>query len=248
MKNRSGIWPYVFGGCSLLLALAYTPILLPSSDFLGVGGYIVAVAMALGAWIFALVKTIEPFLSAQGRTRFRGRPEVAIGGKHWGLPAVNLLLWSAVIATPPITWAYIYWSGDKLTAWTLCALAAFFAIGLMNELRRRVSARDALLSRQSLTVGELWFPANEGSARIVDSLQSVEKVLAVPLCKLRPTDRFGVEIGSLSFFDETLDILTAQLLQSREAPAWFDANAVKTLKDYVEVWNRLRGRRLSCDK
>ncbi|AXW22529.1 hypothetical protein [Ralstonia solanacearum] len=127
----------------------------------------------------------------------------------------------------------------------LILIAAFaIAIGggaaLLRKNRRQHSL-GALSDRESLSDVEIYkqFYAggNFDEAAVRSAWNEVADTLRVPADKLRPTDKFGTDIGVWSFTSEELDTL-GELAAQRAARQGkeIDIAALATVDDYVKAF------------
>lgn len=127
----------------------------------------------------------------------------------------------------------------------LILIAAFaIAIGggavLLRKNRRQNSLR-ALSDRESLSDVEIYkqFYAggNFDEAAVRSAWNEIAETLRVPADKLRPTDKFGADIGVWSVTSEELDTL-GELAAQRAARQGkeVDIAALATVDDYVRAF------------
>jgi len=125
-------------------------------------------------------------------------------------------------------------------------LIAAFAIvvgGGAAFLRRkhRQGALQALSGRESLTDVEIYrrFYAgcNFDEAAVRSAWNEIAETLRVPADKLRPTDKFGADIGASFITSEGLDTL-AELATQRAARRGkeVDISTLATVDDYVKAF------------
>lgn len=127
----------------------------------------------------------------------------------------------------------------------LYLIAAFaFAVGggaeLLHRKRRQASLR-ALSERESLADIEIYrqFYAggNFDEAAVRSAWNEIAETLRVPADKLRPTDKFGTDIGVWFITSDELDTL-AELAAQRAARRGreVDISAIATVDDYVKAF------------
>lgn len=204
-------------------------------------------AIAMGVWsactilsLFALAFAMSVRMREQGWEWRRDRPEVGLAGREWGVFAPQLVL-------PPVAVFALGWSAFAIVSGRYVIEGLFIALMTGSLVFATISAakdRKRKLAELLLRPDNPEFAAlidmGDGTpdgARKVDALHAIEAVTGIPARKLRASDRFGHEIGSLSIFDDTLDLLGGKLLlQKRRDGRSLLLVHVKTVDDFVWDW------------
>lgn len=129
----------------------------------------------------------------------------------------------------------------------LAATAALLLGGLGFSVRGLMKRKaDSLLEgREALTDDEIYqrFYASSslGKETVIGLWHEVAHVLRVPAGRLRPTDKFGKEVGAYWITSEELEVLgaTAQQRANRQGVA-VDLASIQTVDDYVRQLAALR--------
>ena len=127
----------------------------------------------------------------------------------------------------------------------LYLIAAFvIAVGggaaLLRRTRRQASLQ-ALSERESLSDAEIYrqfyAAGNFDETAVRSAWNEIAETLRVPADKLRPTDKFGADIGVSFITCEELDTL-GELAAQRAAPHGkeVDISAIATVDDYVKAF------------
>lgn len=133
-----------------------------------------------------------------------------------------------------------------MSAW-IAATAALLLVGVGFAVRglKKRKAAALLEGRESLTDDEIYqrFYASSGfeKAAVIELWHEVARVLRAPAGQLRPTDKFGKEVGTYWITSEELDVLgaTAQQRANRQEIA-IDLASIQTVGDYVKQLARSR--------
>jgi hypothetical protein len=122
---------------------------------------------------------------------------------------------------------------------------AFFLIAMLLRKRKIKKAKNALNTRESLTDEDIYlrFFVSKGlkQSLVRELWREIASILVLPSGKLRPTDRFGKEVGVYFITSEELDALSDRAserakMQGRE----LKLADVKTIGEYVETFARER--------
>lgn len=127
----------------------------------------------------------------------------------------------------------------------LYLIAAFvIAVGggaALLRRKRRQASLQALSERESLSDAEIYrqfyAAGNFDETAVRSAWNEIAETLRVPADKLRPTDKFGADIGVSFITCEELDTL-GELAAQRAAPHGkeVDISAIATVDDYVKAF------------
>lgn len=189
--------------------------------------------LMMGAFAF-LWTTHRRSLSLQGRSEVRPNAR-GIAGKPRGLIIHRSVI---LVCALPLFVAVISYP-SLLKPWTVVGLLIVgkllfdYASTVLSERRQlvrivnRVVAADGHSDHQSI----------DGAA---EAMRVIARTFDVPIGKISQTDRFGTDIGLLSYLDPRLDILGgALLLRARQRNEQVDLTRISTVRDYVRVWNSI---------
>jgi len=121
-----------------------------------------------------------------------------------------------------------------------CAIAVGGGAALLRRKRRQASL-DALSGRESLSDIEIYrqfyAAGNFDEAGVRSAWNEIAETLRVPADKLRPTDKFGTDIGVRFITSDELDTLgeLAARRASRHGKK-VDVSAIATVDDYVKAF------------
>jgi len=116
---------------------------------------------------------------------------------------------------------------------------ALAAVGFAFRSRKKRQSLSALVRREALSDNEIYqhFYADSGLSKVavMDVWHEVARVLCVPAERLRPTDRFGKDVGAYWITSEELDALgvVAQERAKRQGLT-IDLASMETVDNYVK--------------
>jgi hypothetical protein len=208
--------------------------------------------LILGFVLIAML-LVADYLKRTDRGRFSGRPRRALAGKHWGVPAPHLFIPGAFVALPLVS-GFALWRGYSWKAIVPILLCALVVAPEYWRVRRTLRAQRKSVSERPMQMDAdllaAFLPnvnaASVPAAAVLDPLDAVAQRFKISANQLRPTDRFIEALGTASVLDDTIDGLAGALLRSQAPPRWLDLDAIRTLRDYVLAWNRLRGRTMTA--
>jgi hypothetical protein len=153
----------------------------------------------------------------------------AVGGLIWGFHPDRM---------PPVGWILL----------GVCAIYGLFAVFLPERmLKRRINRREALSFDEIYRTSFQQLPY---SRDLVEEVwNELARDFAIDAGKLRPTDRFGVELSVKGFpLVDLSEVVSARLKERlRTSKANPDevakTSSIKTLRDYVEFVCRIESRR-----
>lgn len=126
--------------------------------------------------------------------------------------------------------------------WRIIGLGAVVAVtGVVVRNLKQRNARVRLGERIALTDEEVfrqfYTPSDLDFQEVAELWHEISKVLKVPVGRLRPSDRFGADIGTYWITSEELDALseTARQRASRQGID-VDFATIKTVDDYVKCF------------
>ncbi len=145
----------------------------------------------------------------------------------------------AVLAALAVV-AGLAWSA-KVGA-VLLAIVVGVAVALVWEVQASKGRRRALKDRPELTVGEIYesYYADSSVSRdvVIKALEEISEELSVPLGKLRPQDRFDVELGPApgwEYDDDVNELMARARRRLADSGLVRDAAPIRTVDDYVRL-------------
>ena len=207
------------------------------------------IGLALSIWglsffggVVLLAASLTRHLRAQGRAWTTDRPAIGIAGKAWGVLVLGIILPPALVFAFVFLFYALFHSDHVIMISIALLICAQLAYVYISSVRKTSLQKNTLLKRDdygeySILTGRV---NDDAAARCsLEALNSIADVLCVPIVKLRPSDRFGYDVGTFSTFDETIDRIGGQLLMRKKTfqkPLFIDH--VKTVGDYVREWNK----------
>jgi hypothetical protein len=198
-------------------------------------------AVTWSGGIVLLLTVARAYVVAKGYLWSRDRPGTGIAGKAWGLLLPNVVVppTSIVILGLSIVflWNERYFSAAFFLVFGSVLLGSFLKMTSLKSSRRAALKErpddDGYSGLSSMAEG------SAEAAQSVEALHAISKVIGVAPQKLKRSDRFGYEVGTLAAFDETLDELGGQLLKrKRQIGAPLTLDGVKTVGDFMDQWQR----------
>jgi hypothetical protein len=126
-----------------------------------------------------------------------------------------------------------------MNVWILLTFALVLAgIGIAVRWEKKRQILAALKSRRNLTDDEIYeqyyASSSLGKAIVLELWHEVADALRTPAGFMRPTDRFGKEVGAYWITSEELDVLgvAARQRANRQGIA-IDMKLIRTIDDYV---------------
>jgi hypothetical protein len=121
--------------------------------------------------------------------------------------------------------------------WTIVVL--LISLGLIVRATKKRNIDTALAAREALTDEEIYrrFYASLGlnKTEVIELWHEIAEILRVPAERMRPSDKFGKDIGAYWITSEELDILsTAAQLRAKLRGLTIDLASIKTVDDYVK--------------
>jgi hypothetical protein len=207
------------------------------------------IGWALGIWglsffggVVLLATTLTRLLRAQGRAWSPDRPASGIAGKVWGVLVPGIVLPPALVFALVFLSLALFHGGHVFMVSIALLICALLAHAYLRSVRKRSLQRRRVLQRDDNDEYlVLTNKVNDDAAAVsgsLEALESIAAVLHVPAVKLRPSDRFGYDIGTFSLLDDSIDRIGGQLLMRKRAfqqPLFLDH--ITTVGDYVREWN-----------
>lgn len=234
-KQRTLLASATLGALFLFVwPLLFAPVLgsLPKS-IVGVA-YIASVMAGVVLIIFA----VSSRLKAEGRARGPDRPVVGLAGKSWGIVFPNVTLPPAIFLGFSMS-LYGLTVGQYIVplAFVLCACVAVSYAFISPAVAKRKQQIEIRSRTESQEYVELSRNADRDSRCMIEATDLIARTFRVPPGALRMSDRFGVEIGTTSVFDDSLDRLGGSLLnRMRTFRRSLELDSVRTVGDYVREW------------
>jgi hypothetical protein len=121
--------------------------------------------------------------------------------------------------------------------WTIVVL--LISLGLIVRATKKRNIDTALAAREALTDEEIYrrFYASLGlnKTEVIELWHEIAEILRVPAERMRPSDKFGKDIGTYWITSEELDILsTAAQQRAKLRGLTIDLASIKTVDDYVK--------------
>jgi hypothetical protein len=121
--------------------------------------------------------------------------------------------------------------------WTIVVLLV--SLGLIVRATKKRNIDTALAAREALTDEEIYrrFYASIGlnKTEVIELWHEIAEILRVPAERMRPSDKFGKDIGTYWITSEELDILsTAAQQRAKLRGLTIDLASIKTADDYVK--------------
>jgi hypothetical protein len=121
--------------------------------------------------------------------------------------------------------------------WTIVVLLV--SLGLIVRATKKRNIDTALAAREALTDEEIYrrFYASLGlnKTEVIELWHEIAEILRVPAERMRPSDKFGKDIGTYWITSEELDILsTAAQQRAKLRGLTIDLASIKTVDDYVK--------------
>jgi hypothetical protein len=121
--------------------------------------------------------------------------------------------------------------------WTIVVL--LISLGLIVRATKKRNIDTALAAREALTDEEIYrrFYASLGlnKTEVIELWHEIAEILRVPAERMRPSDKFGKDIGAYWITSEELDILsTAAQQRAKLRGLTIDLASIKTVDDYVK--------------
>lgn len=136
--------------------------------------------------------------------------------------------------------AALTWGAKVGAALLVIVVAA--AVAIVWNVQASKGRRSALKDRAELTVGEIYdsFYADSPISRdaVGQALEEISEDLSVPLGKLRPQDRFDVELGPTpgwEYDDDVSDVMARARRRLVDSGASQDLTPIRTVDDYVRL-------------
>jgi predicted small integral membrane protein len=149
--------------------------------------------------------------------------------------AVVGTLAAVLVVTGALAW------GAKVGA-VLLAIVVGLAAAIVWEAQASKGRRRGLKGRRELTLGEIYesYYADSSISRdlVGQALEEISEELSVPLGKLRPEDRFDVELGPTpgwEYDDDVSDVMAHARRRLADSHASQDVSSVRTVDDYVRL-------------
>jgi hypothetical protein len=121
--------------------------------------------------------------------------------------------------------------------WAIVVL--LISLGLIVRATKKRNIDTALATREALTDEEIYrrFYASLGlnKTEVIELWHEIAEILRVPAERMRPSDKFGKDIGAYWITSEELDILsTAAQQRAKLRGLTIDLASIKTVDDYVK--------------
>jgi hypothetical protein len=123
----------------------------------------------------------------------------------------------------------------------LLVLAVGLGVSVVSYMRKRNTAR-MLTARESISDAEIYrrfyFNSSFDAAQVQELWHEVANALGLPVDKLRPTDRFGSELGGKHLITtDDLDVLAdVARRRAKRCGLVIDLPHMQTLDDYVRAF------------
>jgi hypothetical protein len=106
---------------------------------------------------------------------------------------------------------------------------------------RKKEAEKKLMLRESLNIDEIYslYYAGSGFEKsiVIKAWMQISNTLRIPADKIRPTDRFGKDIGVYFFLSDDLDALSQETQkQMIDLGKNFSLKEIKTVDNYVRMF------------
>ena len=131
--------------------------------------------------------------------------------------------------------------GVKVGA-VLLAIVVGLAAAIVWEAQASKARRRGFKDRRDLTLGEIYesYYADSSISKdlVGQALQEISEDLSVPLGKLRPEDRFDVELGPTpgwEYDDDVSDVMARARRRLVDSNASQDVSSIRTVDDYVRL-------------
>jgi hypothetical protein len=209
-----------------------------------VAGYLSIASVLAGVLMFGVAAHLR--LKSKGLGWIEDRPKFAIAGAPWALLFPNVTIHIALLGAAGVTASafIVYGAGDAkhvaLFAVLLCGTSAISFVYFRALLSRRAQRNQILRRSDSTTYAELLRDAarDPRSRDALESIDAIARVLRVPASKVKMGDRFGIELGTMSPYDETLDLLSGILLaRRRRYQRSLELEHIRTVGDFVRDWS-----------
>ncbi|WP_374088070.1 hypothetical protein [Methylomicrobium lacus] len=121
----------------------------------------------------------------------------------------------------------------------LTIVVLLISLGLIVRATKKRNIDTALAAREALTDEEIYrrFYASLGlnKTEVIELWHEIAEILRVPAERMRPSDKFGKDIGTYWITSEELDILsTAAQQRAKLRGLTIDLASIKTVDDYVK--------------
>ena len=230
----------------LLLAPALLFIVVSESTMRVIAGSIpfpwimVAIAILIASWFWAAIRVSKRIFKTS-ISRPTQAWKIGIGGRKPGSVPVSLGLAVIVLAILTTSCAFVF---GARSIWYIAALAiqgmflGYLLYSVIRRMRQLTLVRERNVQRVEDIVNEISSLDNVPRNAVIAVLQVIAAVVGVEPGHLRAKDEFGKEVGLLSPFDETLEILSTRLCDHRQYPTRVSLEHIRSVRDYVAAWCR----------